>query len=164
MRKAGLVQKSSGPLRPRGVCPACTSGNNGAQNALHVLCEELQKDGEVRVFYQGSNGLCLPHLRDAIEQHSRKFPGSVQLLIDDSVQRLEAQSRDMKEYIRKANWAYRDEKTTEAEDTAWRKTWVKQPERCANPAQSACAVCDGPLGKYFRSAADLRGSGAARGG
>ncbi len=28
----------------------------------------------------------------------------------------------MKEYIRKANWAYRDEKLTEEEDTAWRKT------------------------------------------
>jgi hypothetical protein len=28
----------------------------------------------------------------------------------------------MKEFIRKNNWAYRDEALSEAEDTAWRKT------------------------------------------
>lgn len=28
----------------------------------------------------------------------------------------------MKEYIRKANWVYQDEKLTEAENIAWRKT------------------------------------------
>jgi hypothetical protein len=117
-----VVKKGGGPLHPRGECPACTAGNNGANNALHVLCEELQKKGEVQTIYLRSDGLCLPHLREAIERHSGSFPKSIQLLIDETVQRLESQSKDMKEYIRKANWAYRDEKLSEAEDTAWRKT------------------------------------------
>lgn len=120
--KAGLGPKDSGPLQPTGDCPACTAGSNGAQNAVHVLCEELQKEGDVRAAYLASDGLCLDHLRDAIARHSGAFPRAVQLLIDDTVRRLESQSKDMKEYIRKANWAYRDEKLTEAEDTAWRKT------------------------------------------
>ena len=120
--KAGLVKPGGGPLHPRGECPACTSGNNGAQNALHVLFEEAQKEGEVLDLYLKSDGLCLPHLRDSIERHSGAYPKAVQRIIDDTVQRLEAQSKDMKAYIRKANWAYRDEKLTEEEDTAWRKT------------------------------------------
>lgn len=121
LHKAGLSKKG-GPLHPRGVCPACTAGNNGAMNALHVLCEESQKQGEVLTAYLASDGLCLPHLREGIERHAGKFPKAIQLIIDETVRRLEAQSKDMKEYIRKANWAYRDEKLSEAEDTAWRKT------------------------------------------
>lgn len=122
LEKTGLAKKGGGPLHPRGECPACTAGNNGALNALHVLCEELQKQGDVRAAYLESDRLCLPHLREGIERHSASFPKAVQFLIDDTVQRLESQSKDMKEYIRKANWAYRDEKLTEEEDTAWRKT------------------------------------------
>jgi hypothetical protein len=123
LEKIGLARKGGGPLRPRGECPACTAGNNGALNALHTLCEEIPRPGgEVRSVYLESDGLCLPHLREAIERHSSPFPKAIQLLVDESVKRLESQSKDMKEYIRKANWAYRDEKLTEAEDTAWRKT------------------------------------------
>jgi len=121
--------KSGGPLHPRGDCPACTAAANAANNSLHVLCEELQRpqnagaaEGEVRAVYLASDGLCLAHARAAIETHAVRFPKGVALLVDDAVSRLEAQSKAMKEYIRKNNWAYRDEKLTEEEDTAWRKT------------------------------------------
>lgn len=126
LEKAG-VAKPGGPLHPRGECPACTAAGNAARNSLHVLCDELQRthhdaSGDVRALYLTSDGLCLAHLRDAIEQHAARFPKAVALLIDEAVRRLESQSKDMKEYIRKKNWAYRDEKLTEEEDTAWRKT------------------------------------------
>lgn len=110
------------PLHPRGICPACIAGENASLNILHVLCEELQKGTDVREVYLNSDGLCFPHLRSAAEIYSRKFPGAITILIDAAITRLEDQSRDMKEYLRKNNWAYRDEKLTEAEDTAWRKT------------------------------------------
>ncbi|NLG97750.1 MAG: hypothetical protein GX491_10350 [Chloroflexi bacterium] len=127
LKKAGLARLAgNGPLHPRGVCPACEQGQNGAMNSLHVLAEELQRAGEgsqdVREAYLSSDGLCLAHLRSAVELHSGKFPQAVRLLIDDAVQRLESQSKHMKEYIRKNNWTYRDEKLTEEEDTAWRHT------------------------------------------
>jgi hypothetical protein len=125
LRKLLGSSKASGPLHPRGECPACTSENNAESNSLHVLCEELQrehKQGDVRDVYFSSDGLCLAHIRDASERHGARFPKAVGLLIDDAVKRLGSQSKDMKEYIRKNNWAYRDEKLTEEEDTAWRKT------------------------------------------
>ncbi len=124
LARVGLVKGEGGPLRPRGECPACTAGNNAAANSLHVLCEELNKpeSGEVQQVYLDSDRICLPHLREAIALHSARFPHAVQILIDDAVTRLEQQSKDMKEYIRKNNWTYRAEKLTEEEDTAWRKT------------------------------------------
>ena len=76
----------------------------------------------MRAAYLDSAGLCLAHLRTGIELHSAGFPRAVRFLIDDTVNRLENQSRHMKEYIRKTNWSYQDEKVTEAEDMAWRKT------------------------------------------
>ena len=127
LARLGVAAGAQGPLPPRGKCPACQAGDNGADNSLHVLCEEIQKASaggnvDVRDTYLTSDGLCLPHLRRAIEWHSARFPQAVQLVIDETVQRLESQSKDMKEYIRKNNWTYRDEKLTEEEDTAWRKT------------------------------------------
>ena len=110
------------PLHPRGVCPACQAGENAAFNSLHVLCEEVQKEGDVRNAYLKSDGLCLGHLRAAFENLSNRYPQSISFLLDETARRLETQSKNMKEYIRKNNWAYRDEKLTEEEDTAWRKT------------------------------------------
>ncbi len=110
------------PLHPRGICPACIAGENAALNILHVLCDEMQKGSDVCEVYLNSDGLCFPHLRSAAEIHAHKFPGAISTLIDTAVKRLEEQSRDMKEYLRKNNWAYREEKLTENEDTAWRKT------------------------------------------
>lgn len=127
MKSLGLIKQDKGPLHPRGVCPACTSGQNGAMNSLHVLCEELHRhvnseENEVHRTYLASDGLCMPHLRAAVDLYAARFPTALQILLDDAVQRLESQSKHMKEYIRKANWSYRDEKVTEDEDTAWRKT------------------------------------------
>lgn len=124
------IRAAGGPLTPRGACPACSAGENAAVNSLHALCEELQRSAgsasgpgeEVRAVYLASSGLCLAHVRAAVNLHGARHPRAVALLIDDAVGRLEAQSKDMKEYIRKNNWTYRDEKLSEAEDTAWRKT------------------------------------------
>lgn len=109
-------------LQPRGMCPACKVGGQAAMNSLHVLCEELHNGSDVVEIYLDSPGLCLPHLLLAVDTHRVSFPHAVNLLIETSASRLENQSQNMKEYLRKNNWTYRDEKLTEAEDTAWRKT------------------------------------------
>lgn len=121
-RKLGVGNNKAGPLHPTGECPACTAGNNAALNSLHVLCDEIRKPGDVKDAYLASDGLCLAHIRTAIERYSDTFSPGVTLIIDDAVARLERQSRNMKEFIRKNNWSYRDEKLSEEEDTAWRKT------------------------------------------
>ncbi len=121
-RPGVLLAAGAGPLHPRGTCPACMAGDHAALNSLHVLCEEIQKDGDVLAAYRRSDGACFRHIRAAIEVHSVRFPRSVSIMIEDAVARLESQSREMKEFVRKNNWSYRDEKLTEEEDTAWRKT------------------------------------------
>ena len=121
LKRLGL-SRSAAPLQSRGPCPVCEAGNHAALNSLHALCEELARQKDVREKYLASDGVCLAHLRAAVELYSARFPVSVRLLVDDSIERLTTQSAHMKEYIRKSNWAYQDEKVTEAEDTAWRKT------------------------------------------
>ena len=123
LKRFGLQKLAAGPLQPRGLCPVCDAGSNAALNSLHVLCEEVDKASpDVVSAYQASDGICLDHLRTAVELHSSRFPAALRFLLDDTVQRLTSQSAHMKEYIRKNNWSYRDEKASEAEDTAWRKT------------------------------------------
>jgi hypothetical protein len=123
LKRAGLSKHAGGVLQPRGDCPVCAAGSNASRNSLFVLCEELGKSSEDVVdAYLASDGVCLDHLRLALEMHAGRFPSALQIMVDDAVQRLTAQSGHMKEYIRKNNWSYRDEKASEAEDTAWRKT------------------------------------------
>ncbi len=122
LRQFGLFRGSGIPLLPKGPCPVCEAGNNAALNSLHVLCEELEKEGDVRTAYQASDGVCLAHLRAAVDLHAARFPQAVQYLVKGSADRLEQQSVHMQEFIRKSNWSYREEKLTEEEDTAWRKT------------------------------------------
>lgn len=122
LNDSGLGKPGGGVLQPRGVCPVCKAGENSALNSLHVLCDELGNQGDVYKAYQESDGLCLDHLRASIELHAGRFPEAVRLLVDQTVSRLTEQSAHMKEFIRKANWSYRDEKVSEAEDLAWRKT------------------------------------------
>lgn len=114
--------EKQGPLKTRGACPACEAGDRAVTNSMHVLCEEIQNKTDVVAVYLNSSGLCFAHLRFVIDVYSGLFPNVVAFLIDTSASRLENQSRDMKEFLRKHNWSYRDEKLTEAEDTAWRKT------------------------------------------
>ena len=121
LNQAGLL-KSGRPLQPRGICPVCEAGSNAALNSLFVLCEELAKKGDVYSTYQSSDGVCLDHLRTGLGLHSDRFPEALRFILDDTITRLTQQSAHMKEYIRKNNWSYRDEKASEAEDTAWRKT------------------------------------------
>lgn len=123
-----VFQRTQPVLTPKGKCPACKVAHQAASNSVHLLCEEVQRtvtaggNADIHTAYLASDGLCLSHLRLAIETQSEHFPKAVLFLRDDAVHRLEQQSRDMKEYIRKNNWTYRDEKLTEAEDLAWRKT------------------------------------------
>jgi hypothetical protein len=122
LKKAGLGKFNAARLQPRGECPVCEAGNTAALNSLFVLCEEVRKQGDVHSVYQAADGLCLGHLRTALDLHSERFPDALRFLMDNTIARLTQQSAHMNEFIRKNNWSYRDEKPSEAEDTALRKT------------------------------------------
>jgi hypothetical protein len=110
-------------LTPKGRCPACENEEEVERNNLSALFEELEKQKESLVAsYHASDGLCLEHLRLGLELNGEEYGHAADWLINDTVQRLTGQSDKMLEYIRKHNWEYRDEQTSQEENTAWVKT------------------------------------------
>ena len=110
-------------LSPKGTCPICIASDQAAVNGLSDLFEELgHKGGNLKQVYLASDGLCLSHLREGVEHFGRQHPEASKIIIEDTIKRLVEQSVHMKEYIRKNNWQYRDEKLTPDESEAWRKT------------------------------------------
>jgi hypothetical protein len=110
-------------LPPKGKCPVCVTSNQTGVNGLSDLMEELDHQAEdIRNAYLESDGICLKHIRLGIGRFGSQFPHAAEVILTDTSSRLEHQAAAMKEYIRKTNWAYRDEKMTKEEANAWRKT------------------------------------------
>lgn len=111
------------PVRP--ACPLCRAVEEVQANALVTLMEDLAVHGEhAQALYRQADGLCLPHLRQALAQHAERYPAATRFLRAETVQRLESLSAHMREYIRKQNWAYREEALTEEERVAWLRVLV----------------------------------------
>ncbi len=118
-------QRKARVLPPKGRCPICVSSEQAGLNALSDLFETLQNgDSEVREAYLASDGLCLSHLRAGIECLAGSCPAAAKEVLLDAAKRLENQSKQMKEYLRKQNWEYRHEKLTPEEAIAWKKTLI----------------------------------------
>ncbi len=110
-------------MAPKGRCPVCMLTEDAAKNVLSNLFEELSSlPGKFHEIYQQSSGICLSHLRVGLNHFAADFPKAADFLVEDTVQRLETQQAEMLEYIRKQNWAYRDEKLTPDESKAWLRT------------------------------------------
>lgn len=110
-------------LAPRGRCPICVQLDQSAHNILATLFELLaEQDKNITTLYHQSNGLCLRHLRSGLMDFMQTHPFAAELLIKDAIQRLDTQQAQMLEYIRKHDWAYRQEKITTEEQTAWKRT------------------------------------------
>lgn len=120
-RKVSLVRNRY--LSAKNQCPVCLQQSQANINALTALFEELEEGNQLLwEQYQVSDGICLAHLRLGLDQLSARFPKSAGRITEDTSRRLLQQSADMQEYIRKNNWAYRDEPITSEESLAWRKT------------------------------------------
>jgi hypothetical protein len=121
---ARLGWRKSAPRRvlpARRGCPACESVVTADANYLMVLFEILERDDALRARYQAADGLCFTHLRAGLAQAGGRYPRGAHWLVEETRARLERQSGDMLEYIRKNNWQYRDEIITPAEAEAWRR-------------------------------------------
>jgi hypothetical protein len=82
----------------------------------------IEQDERLKGVYTRSDGLCIRHLRIGLGNFMDKFPTVGDFLIRDTMKRLEAQQIHMLEYIRKNNWAYRNEAITSDELSAWLRT------------------------------------------
>jgi hypothetical protein len=124
-----LLNKSSGRsgkvIPAKDICPACKLTNQAVVNTLSTLFESLGKGVvDLKAAYLKSDRLCFDHLRLGLEHYGGRDPAASRFLIDDAVERLDRVSADMRGYIRKNNWEYRDEKMTPEENEAWQRMLV----------------------------------------
>lgn len=106
-------------LIPISTCRVCQIADESAYTGLETLMECLQ-DPEEKVYrlYPNSDGICLPHLRVALQEFAEQYPTAASILKDHAKNRLAHWEQAMGEYIRKQAWQNRFEKVTDEEEKA----------------------------------------------
>lgn len=122
LRAVGIPGALPKVLPQKGACPICERRDQAGQNSLAALFSELErKSADVQDAYQGSDGICLGHLRAGLTEFGDDYPGAARWLVQHTAGRLGTQSGHMGELVRKKNWEYRGEKLTPDEAAAWRQ-------------------------------------------
>ncbi len=133
-RGAGLRAMLSGGSKPdlsndagsarylpsKARCPACVQRGEAEQLALASLLEALDKEDEaMAVTLRDSEGICLPHLRAAMDQalKARTFES----LVEITRAQLAELIHDLDEFVRKNDHRFREEKISAQEAESWRK-------------------------------------------
>jgi len=109
-------------VRPEGILPSepcrpCEFARESEQSDLTWLVEACAEDA-FRARYAASDGLCLNHLRQALEISGAGYPAVAQFLTEMAVQRLSVLAEDLEEYVRKKMWQYHEEVITPGEQDA----------------------------------------------
>jgi hypothetical protein len=114
---AELLGRASGKLARRHQrlrlqrnvsCPACDATAAATERKLSFLVDALA-GSTIRARYAASDGLCVPHLLQAISQTSGEEPEICQFLLDDGRRRLADLGAALDEFDRKRDARYRDE-------------------------------------------------------
>jgi hypothetical protein len=96
-----MIDKALSALTPRKHCPVCEYRDETTRTLRSVLLEEL-KTPEMRNALQASEGLCLPHLRQALEQV--KDISACETLLTIHREKLESLRAELAEFIRKNDY------------------------------------------------------------
>jgi hypothetical protein len=96
-----MIEKMLNAFSPRKRCPACERRDETTRMSLSALLEEL-KTPEMVDALQGSEGLCLPHLRLALEQV--RDVSTFETLFSVHREKLESLSAQLAEFIRKNDY------------------------------------------------------------
>ncbi len=123
LERLGLASGGGQVLRPARGCPICAAAGLAGLNALTTLMDELQRSApDITGAYTASDGLCIRHVRLALEKLSGSHPKAARWLVEQTTGRLDRQADAMREFVRKKNWEYREEKLTPEEAAAWRQS------------------------------------------
>jgi hypothetical protein len=104
----GAAAGLAAALEARGDCPACAARDQAIGRALEVLLDQLPQP-ETRAAYEASDGLCLPHLREALAGTRSRHRGAAAILAAASAERLRGLEAELAEYVRKHDYRFRDE-------------------------------------------------------
>jgi hypothetical protein len=116
--RARLIRKFISASSTPGRCPACETREAASDRALEGLSKSLD-DENLRIAYQGSDGLCFPHLTQLIER--TQGTDMVKFLLSVTQKKLETLQSEMDELIRKNDYRFQSEGITDREGLAWRK-------------------------------------------
>ncbi len=121
-RIAGKVKRFFGRSSGggEGVCPACAIGAQSEHTYLEWLVRWLPQP-EFRELYESSDGLCLDHLRYALDIAEEEKPESVAILIASALKKLKALEEHLDGYIGKHSWHRHTEEMSRGELESWKK-------------------------------------------
>jgi hypothetical protein len=112
-------RETSDQLQPDGVCPVCRERDDTEVHLIRMLGEGLaQTADDFRGAFQGSDGLCLPHLRLAMSTLSDAGTGAV--LREAALGHQERLQGQLREIVRKHDYRFRDEPSGEERGAATR--------------------------------------------
>lgn len=106
-------------LIPRATCRACEIGTDADQRYTAWLVRDCTGDPDLRQAYQASDGLCLPHLRQALALAEITNPEATHFLTDVAIEHTAQLAGDLGEYIRKHIHDFRHEPMSEDEKRSW---------------------------------------------
>jgi hypothetical protein len=98
-RRDGRREPLRQALQPSGECPACESQRQDEAYVLAVLLDHLAQNSEVSRLFRDSLGLCLAHLRMALEIPDRD--AGLEALLEAEAVGLETLDGELEAYLRK---------------------------------------------------------------
>lgn len=119
-------------LKPQERCRVCEMLDEREATFLAWMirgCAEAEFQG----WYRESDGLCLPHLRQALVMAEREDPAVALFLARVSHEKLNRLTTQLREYLRKHSWQYHEEPISPEEHASWIRAVAffagEQPER-----------------------------------
>ncbi len=108
--------------RGSSACPACEVAEEAEKRYLEVLFEHLGAGG-LREEYETSDGLCLPHLAEALPRsrgEARRF------LLEAESRKLSGLAAELDEIVRKNDYRFREEPWGDEKDA-----WIRATRKLA---------------------------------
>lgn len=118
----GIVSSTAAPryLPSKAQCPACERRAEAENLALKSLIDSLEdRDVQMTDALKTSDGLCLPHLRQAME--SMRSRQAFDTLVEITQDQLSALIQELDEFVRKSDHRFRHEKISDSERESWRR-------------------------------------------
>jgi hypothetical protein len=107
-------------IPPKTICPACERRLEAEHLAFASMLEALNKnDQPMQAGLESSDGLCIPHLRQALS--AARSQQAFDSLVNITERQLSNLINDLDEFIRKNDHRFREEKISKEEKESWRK-------------------------------------------
>lgn len=104
-------------LSPGQRCPACEQQEASTRMIVEVLGESLTDPAFIGAL-KASDGLCVPHLKQALKQI--EDPAALTVLFAESYTKLEHMHGELAEFIRKSDYRFREEELG-PEGDSWKR-------------------------------------------